>query len=70
MAEIDKRIELFGKSRGEEMARDVNAPFLGQLPLDPELAKLCDDGNIERYNAEFITKLGQSIAQAVPGKSN
>ena len=70
VAEIDKRIELFGKSRGEEMARDANAPFLGQLPLDPELARLCDDGNIERYDAEFITKLGQSIARAVPSESN
>jgi len=35
--EIDKRIELFGKSKGEEMAKATNAPLLGQLPIDPEL---------------------------------
>ncbi len=51
--EIDKKIELFGRSRGEEMARAARAPFLGQLPIDPELAKLCDEGNVERYQAEI-----------------
>jgi Mrp family chromosome partitioning ATPase len=48
--EIDKKIELFGKSRGEEMAKAAGAPLLGQLPIDPELAKLCDQGNIEMYS--------------------
>jgi len=62
--EINKRIELFGKSRGEEMAHASGAPLLGQLPIDPELAKLCDEGNIERYNSEIMTRLGESISQA------
>src|SRR4030042_1161629 len=38
--EIGKKIEIFGKSRGEEMAKVANAPLLGQLPVDPDLAKL------------------------------
>jgi len=63
--EIDKRIEVFGRSRGEEMARAVNAPLLGQLPIEPELAKLCDEGNIERYDGEIVTRLGESLIQAV-----
>jgi len=66
--EIDKRIEIFGRSRGEEMARAANAPLLGQLPIDPELAKLCDEGNIERYDEEIVTKLGESLIQALPAK--
>jgi Mrp family chromosome partitioning ATPase len=60
--EIDKKIELFGKSRGEEMAQSADAPLLGQLPIDPELAKLCDEGNIERYDGEIITRLGESLS--------
>ena len=64
--EIDKRIEIFGKSRGEAMAQAVQAPFLGQLPLDPQLSKLCDEGNIERYDNEIVSSLGQSVSQAVP----
>jgi len=67
--EIDKRIELFGKSRGEEMARAASAPLLGQLPIDPELAKLCDEGNIERYNAEMVTKLGEFLSRATTAKT-
>ena len=70
VAEIDKKIELFGKSRGEEMAKTSQAPLLGQLPIDPELAKLCDEGNIERYDNGIINKLGQSLTQVILPKVN
>jgi len=53
--EIDKKIELFGKSRGEEMAKAAGAPLLGTLPIDPELAVLCDEGEIERYDTKSFT---------------
>jgi len=67
--EIDKRIEIFGRSRGEEMAHAANAPLLGQLPIDPPLAKLCDEGNIERYDGEIVTRLGESLIQTISGKT-
>jgi Mrp family chromosome partitioning ATPase len=63
--EIDKKIEVFGKSRGDEMAKVANAPLLGQLPIDPELAKLCDEGNVERYDGEIVTKLGEALSQLI-----
>ncbi|MFC1847250.1 P-loop NTPase [Chloroflexota bacterium] len=72
VAEIDKKIELFGKSRAEEMAQAAHAPLLGQLPIDPELAKLCDEGNIEHYDSDIITKLGESLPQVTktpPGEN-
>lgn len=61
--EIDKKIEIFGKSRAEEMALSVNAPLLGKLPIDPELAKLCDEGDIERYDGDIVAKFGETIVQ-------
>ena len=64
--EIDKRIEIFGKSRGEEMAHASKAPLLGQLPIDPGLARLCDEGNIERYGGEIMTAFGESLIKALP----
>ena len=64
--EIDKRIELFGRSQGEEMARAAGSPFLGQLPIDPELAKLCDGGKIELYQSEALDSLSQSLTRAIP----
>ncbi len=63
--EIDKRIEIFGRSRGEEMARAVNAPLIGQLPIDPNLARLCDEGQIESYDEEIVAQLGASLVQSV-----
>jgi Mrp family chromosome partitioning ATPase len=59
--EIDKKIEIFGKSRGEEMARAAGAPLLGQLPIDPELARLCDEGNIELYNSDVYKAFAEKI---------
>jgi Mrp family chromosome partitioning ATPase len=67
--EIDRKIELFGKSRGEEMAHAANAPLLGQLPIDPNLAKLCDDGNIERYDGEIVSSLADSLSKAIPARA-
>jgi len=63
--EIDKKIELFGKSRGEEMARVAGAPLLGQLPIDPELAKLCDEGNVEHYNSEIYDTFVQNLIETL-----
>ncbi len=60
--EIDKKIELFGRSRGEDMATAADAPLLAQLPIDPDLAKLCDEGNIERYDSDIIGQLGKGLS--------
>jgi hydrogenase maturation protease len=64
-----KRIEIFGSSNGEEMALAAGAPLLEQLPLDPELARLCDEGTIERYNSEGVGNLAQALLQAIPAKT-
>jgi Mrp family chromosome partitioning ATPase len=67
--EIDKKIELFGPSRGEEIAKAANAPLIAQLPVDTELAKLCDQGEIERYTSEIMDKLGHTLAGAITTKA-
>jgi len=54
-------IELFGTSKGEEMAEAAQAPLLGRLPIDPDIAKLCDEGNIERYDKEVVSSLVQAF---------
>jgi ATP-binding protein involved in chromosome partitioning len=50
------------------MADAANAPLLGQIPIDPELAKLCDEGNVEQYSAEVVDKLGKSISKSLSVK--
>jgi hydrogenase maturation protease len=68
VAEIDKKIEIFGKSHAQDMANAAGAPLLGQLPIDPELAKLCDEGNIERYRSGtydlFVGNLTEALQDA------
>jgi Mrp family chromosome partitioning ATPase len=67
--ELNKKMEIFGKSRGEEMAQSAGAPLLGQLPIDPELAKLCDEGNIERYNSEAYNAYTQQTTGVLVKKN-
>ena len=62
----EKRIEIFGKSKGEEMSRAAGAPLLGQIPIDPEIARLCDEGNIERYDSEFLKGIAEAFLRAIP----
>jgi Mrp family chromosome partitioning ATPase len=64
--EINKKIELFGKSRGEETAQAAGTRFLGQIPIDTALAKLCDEGKIERYDSDIITNLSSSLEKVIP----
>lgn len=63
-----KKLELFGKSRSQEMAEVTGAPLLAQIPIDPELAKLCDEGIIERYSSKILDSLGRNFSQALPAK--
>lgn len=66
--EIKKRIEVFGKSRGDEMARAAGAPLLARLPIDPRLAALCDEGHIERYDSDEVRAYGEALA-ALTGRT-
>jgi hydrogenase maturation protease len=63
--EIDKKIEIFGKSRAQDMANAADAPLLGQLPIDPDLAKLCDEGDIERYRSETYDLFVHNLTEAL-----
>jgi Mrp family chromosome partitioning ATPase len=39
-----KEISLFKKGGGEKAARDMKVPFLGRIPIDPEVVTDCDRG--------------------------
>lgn len=61
LPETGKKMEIFGRSRGEEMAKASGAPLLGQLPIDPELARLCDEGEIERYSSDAVSQMFANV---------
>ncbi len=61
-----KRYDIFGPSHAEAVASQLRIPFLGRLPIDPEIAKLCDAGRVEDYEAESFTPIAERLAKAVP----
>ncbi len=60
------RYDIFGPSHAEQTARQIGVPFLGRLPVDPEIAKLCDVGRIEDYAAPAFRPIAQVLAQRTP----
>ena len=61
-----KRYDIFGPSHAEEVAAQIGIPFLGRLPIDPEIAELCDAGRVEEYGAEAFAPIAQDLAARVP----
>lgn len=61
-----KRYDIFGPSHAEEMAVQLGISFLGQLPIDPEIAKLCDAGRLEDYPAEAFAPIAERLAEWAP----
>jgi len=61
-----KQHDLFGPSHAEEMAARLGAPFLGRLPIDPQIAWLCDAGRIEEYPAEAFQTMADRIVELAP----
>ena len=57
------KIEMFGVSRGENTARSIGTHLLGQLPLDPQLSTLCDEGGIEAYHSEVFERITEHVIE-------
>jgi len=64
-----KKLKIFGESRGEEMTKLSGTSLLAQIPIDPELARLCDEGAIERYDLKVFKDFAQDFAQILPLKA-
>jgi hypothetical protein len=61
-----KRYDIFGPSHAEETAERISIPFLGRLPIDPEIARLCDAGRVEEYPAECFMPIAQDLENRTP----
>jgi ATP-binding protein involved in chromosome partitioning len=40
----DEKIHIFGKGGGERLALELGTPFLGDIPIDPEMCRRGDEG--------------------------
>lgn len=49
-----KKINVFGDSHLDEIAEQYGIPVLARLPICTDLAKLCDNGNIEAFDGDWL----------------
>jgi Mrp family chromosome partitioning ATPase len=61
-----KQHEIFGPSRSEGMAAWLGVPFLGRVPIDPNIAQLCDTGRIETYAGDVFAPIADQIVELTP----
>ena len=50
-----KKICLFGEGKTEEAAAKYGLPVLAKMPIDPALAKLVDEGDIESFEGDWLS---------------
>ena len=62
------KIELFGKSRAEELAQQFGIANVARVPFDPELTNCADRGLIELFEGEYLDKLFLAVEEAVKYK--
>ncbi len=53
-----ERSDIFGSGGGEEMAEQMDVPFLGQVPMDHRMVEACDAGRM------FVEEFPESDATA------
>lgn len=49
--------DIFGQSKGKDVAEKFGIPFLGTMPVDPLLSRLCDEGKVEEYQSNLFVHL-------------
>ena len=60
-----KKYAIFGESHVEEVAAQYGTRVLGKLPINPELAKACDNGVIELFEGDWLEEAANQIEQSV-----
>ena len=54
---------IFGEGKVEETAAKYGLPVLAKLPIDPQLAKNCDQGVIELYEGDYMDKAMAAVEE-------
>ena len=56
-----KRHAIFGESRIDQVAAELEVPVLAKLPIDPAWAAAFDAGGIEDFPSEAMTRLAEEL---------
>lgn len=58
-----KKINVFGESRIEETAKQYGIDVVAKLPINPEFAKLSDNGQIEDFSGNYLDEMLNEITK-------
>jgi len=67
-------VHLFGQNKGEGLARMMDVPFLGSVPIDPLFSEAADTGvpvvnlHPESLTAKAFVQIAQTLARELPAK--
>ena len=56
-----KKIYVFGEVGAEAVAAQYDLPLLARIPMDPTLAALCDRGQIEYFDGDWMDQAVEAI---------
>jgi len=56
-----KKINMFGTSHAEEVAKEFNLKLLAQMPIDSNLAQLADKGEIENAEVDYLDNVVDTL---------
>ncbi len=56
-----RKIYLFGEGKTEEAAARYGLPLLAKMPIDPQLARLMDEGAIETFQGDWLNGAVEAI---------
>lgn len=56
-----KEIKVFGESHVEETAAEYGVPLIGRIPIDPEIASLCDKGRVEEIDGGYLDSFAEIL---------
>lgn len=63
------RLSIFGESHLEETAKKYNLDILAQIPINPEVAKTVDAGNVEDIEASWLDDAARTLEKKLCKKS-
>ena len=56
-----KRINVFGESHIDEVAAQYGIDVLAKIPIDPEIARVCDNGLIELFEGDWLESAADKL---------
>ncbi len=56
-----RKIKVFGESHIDEIGAKYGLPVLAKLPIDPQLAKNCDQGVIELFEGDWMEQAADVV---------